>query len=58
VKPDPESHALAVRAQQINASRGPGMTFKCGRCGGHKQIVGRKYLGRVWCCKACVESGA
>lgn len=53
MKPDPESKALEYRAKQLCAARGPSNTFKCGKCGGHKQILGRKLIAKVWCCGAC-----
>ena len=52
---DPENYVMLERAQQLNASRGPGKTFYCKRCNLLKQIMGRRKRGKEWVCGTCVE---
>ena len=53
MKPDPETHALKLREQQLNASRGPHMTFLCKQCMQARGIIGRKLVNKQWVCKGC-----
>jgi hypothetical protein len=57
VKPDPlNPHMLFERQKQLNAARGPKMTFLCGACGQCKEILGRRKIDRIWKCKGCVHA--
>ena len=51
-------YMLEDRERQLRASKAPGNTFKCGKCGQCKGLLGRKKLrvdGRriVYQCKQC-----
>lgn len=46
------------RERNLRAARAPQDTFYCACCGLLKRIVGRRRIGKVWKCGACVQEAA